>query len=54
MSMMKRRNQERLEKLTELQRLITDGLDSGISDRSKDEIIQVARERLAAPDGRNL
>ncbi|WHO73719.1 type II toxin-antitoxin system ParD family antitoxin [Rhizobium sp. BT03] len=43
-----RRDQERSDKLVELQRLITDGLESGLSDRSKDDILQVARERLAA------
>ncbi|MGR9248385.1 type II toxin-antitoxin system ParD family antitoxin [Rhizobium leguminosarum] len=43
-----RRDQERASKLAELQRLITDGLESGISDRSKDDILREARERLAA------
>lgn len=43
-----RRDQERSERLAELQRLITNGLESGVSDRSKDDILQIARERLAA------
>ncbi|MBA5801364.1 MULTISPECIES: type II toxin-antitoxin system ParD family antitoxin [Rhizobium] len=43
-----RRDQERAGKLAELQHLITDGLESGVSDRSKDDILQIARERLAA------
>ncbi|MBB6223646.1 antitoxin ParD1/3/4 [Rhizobium leguminosarum] len=43
-----RRDQERSDKLAELQQLLTDGLESGVSDRSKDDILQVARERLAA------
>lgn len=42
-----RRDQERSDKLAELQRLITDGLESGVSDRSKEDILQIARERLA-------
>ncbi|OWV71406.1 CopG family transcriptional regulator [Rhizobium sp. R634] len=41
-----RRDQERSDKLAELQRLITDGLESGVSDRSKEDILQIARERL--------
>ncbi|NEJ70039.1 type II toxin-antitoxin system ParD family antitoxin [Rhizobium phaseoli] len=43
-----RRDQERSDKLAELQRLLTDGLESGVSDCSKDDILQIARERLAA------
>ncbi|RUM09788.1 type II toxin-antitoxin system ParD family antitoxin [Rhizobium chutanense] len=38
-----RRDQERSDKLAELQRLIKDGLESGVSDRSKDDILQIAR-----------
>ncbi|GAA3096546.1 type II toxin-antitoxin system ParD family antitoxin [Rhizobium viscosum] len=43
-----RRDQERADKLAELQRLVTEGLESGVSDRSKEDILQAARERLAA------
>jgi len=43
-----RRDQARSDKLAELQRLITEGLESGVSDRSKEDILQAARERLAA------
>ena len=43
-----RRDQERSGKLAELQRLLTDGLESGVSNRSKDDILREARERLAA------
>ncbi|MCJ2140738.1 type II toxin-antitoxin system ParD family antitoxin [Methylobacterium sp. E-066] len=43
-----RRDQERLAKIGELQRLIDEGLASGISGRSVDEIRQLGRERLAA------
>lgn len=43
-----RRDQERSDKLAELQQLLTDGLESGVSERSKDDILQVARERLVA------
>ena len=43
-----RRDQERLAKLGELQRLIDAGLASGVSSRSEEEIRQLGRERLAA------
>ncbi|WP_117196280.1 type II toxin-antitoxin system ParD family antitoxin [Rhizobium terrae] len=43
-----RRDQERSDKLAELQRLITEGVESGVSDRSKEDIFQAARERFAA------
>lgn len=43
-----RRDQERAQGLAELQRLITEGLDSGISERSPQDILKAARERLAA------
>jgi antitoxin ParD1/3/4 len=43
-----RRDQERSDMLAELQRLVTEGLDSGVSDRTKEDILQAARERLAA------
>lgn len=43
-----RRDQERADKLAELQRLVTEGLESGVSARSKEEILKAAREALAA------
>ncbi|MFC5757285.1 type II toxin-antitoxin system ParD family antitoxin [Rhizobium sp. GCM10022189] len=43
-----RRDQERADKLADLQRLVAEGLASGVSDRSKEDILQAARERLAA------
>ncbi|WP_416065789.1 type II toxin-antitoxin system ParD family antitoxin [Rhizobium sp. ZK1] len=43
-----RRDQERSDKLAELQRLLAEGLESGVSDRSKEDILRAARERLAA------
>lgn len=43
-----RRDQERSDRLAELQRLLAEGLESGVSDRSKEDILQAARERLAA------
>ncbi|MEL6062920.1 MULTISPECIES: type II toxin-antitoxin system ParD family antitoxin [unclassified Methylobacterium] len=43
-----RRDQERLAKIDELQRLIDDGLAAGVSDRSEEEIRRLGRERLAA------
>lgn len=42
-----RRDQERADKIAELQRLVTEGLESGISALSKDEILQAAREQAA-------
>ena len=42
-----RRDQERLEKLSELQRLIDEGIGSGISSRSMDDILNAAREHAA-------
>lgn len=41
-----RRDQERADKLAELQRLIKEGFESGISDRSKDDILKAARDAL--------
>ncbi|SFM07789.1 type II toxin-antitoxin system ParD family antitoxin [Methylobacterium pseudosasicola] len=43
-----RRDQERLAKIGELQRLIDEGLASGISGRSEEDIRRLGRERLAA------
>lgn len=43
-----RRDQERADALAQLQGLVTEGLDSGVSERSKDDILQAARKRLAA------
>ena len=43
-----RRDQDRLAKIAELQRLVDEGLASGISSRTPDEIRQLGRDRLAA------
>lgn len=43
-----RRDQDRLAKIAELQRLVDEGLASGISTRTPDEIRQLGRDRLAA------
>ena len=43
-----RRDQERLAKLGDLQRLIDEGLARGVSDRSEQYIRQLGRTRLAA------
>ncbi|HEY4250538.1 MAG TPA: type II toxin-antitoxin system ParD family antitoxin [Roseomonas sp.] len=40
-----RRDQERADKLAELQRLITEGIDSGISDRSIGDVLEAARRQ---------
>lgn len=42
-----RRDQERADKLNELQKLITEGLESGISDRSIGDILRAARAQAA-------
>lgn len=45
-----RRDQERADKLAELQRLITEGLDSGIGTRSMTEVLEIARtQAVTAP-----
>jgi antitoxin ParD1/3/4 len=43
-----RRDQERAERLGELQRLIAEGIESGVSTRSIDDIVEEARERAKA------
>ncbi len=40
-----RRDQMRADKLAELQRLITEGLESGVSDRSMAEVLELARSQ---------
>jgi antitoxin ParD1/3/4 len=42
-----RRDQERAQALSELQRLITEGIESGVSHRSMEEILEIARERAS-------
>lgn len=42
------RDQERADALEQLHGLVTDGLDSGVSERSKEDILRAARELLAA------
>ncbi|MCL6707088.1 type II toxin-antitoxin system ParD family antitoxin [Pseudomonas sp. R2.Fl] len=43
-----RRDQERADKIAELQRLVTEGLESGISTLTKDQILDAARKQAAA------
>lgn len=43
-----RRDQERADKVAELQKLITEGVESGISTRSIADVLQDARERVAS------
>jgi antitoxin ParD1/3/4 len=40
-----RRDQERADRLAELRRLITEGLDSGVSERSMAEALEAARQQ---------
>jgi antitoxin ParD1/3/4 len=42
-----RRDQERADKMAELQRLITEGIESGVSARSLDDLLKMARARAA-------
>ena len=42
-----RRDQERAQALAELQGLITEGLESGVSNRSLDELLNIAREKAS-------
>jgi antitoxin ParD1/3/4 len=42
-----RRDQERAAKLAELQKLITEGIESGVSSRPMDEILEAARQEAA-------
>ena len=44
-----RRDQERLAKVAELQELISEGLRSGVSEQSMDDVLDAARRRAQAP-----
>ncbi|MCJ2021431.1 type II toxin-antitoxin system ParD family antitoxin [Methylobacterium sp. E-065] len=46
-----RRDQERLGKIDDLQRLIDESLASGVSDRTEEDIRRLGRERLAVLRG---
>lgn len=46
-----RRDQERARALAELQRLITEGIESGVSSRSLDEVLELAREKASRAAG---
>ncbi|QFT29604.1 Antitoxin ParD4 [Labrenzia sp. THAF82] len=41
-----RRDQERADKIAQMQKLVSEGLDSGISDQSMADILQSARARM--------
>lgn len=43
-----RRDQERADKVAHMQRLVTEGLESGISRQSMDDIEQAARREVGA------
>lgn len=47
-----RRDQERADTVAELQRLITDGLDSGIAGRSMTEVLEIARAQAVTASRR--
>ena len=40
-----RRDQERADKLAELQELLTEGLESGVSDRTMEDVLKTARQQ---------
>lgn len=46
-----RRDQERAGKLADLQKLLTEGLESGVSDRSIDEVLAAARNQAKTARG---
>lgn len=48
-----RRDQDRATKITEMQRLITEGLESGISDQSMTDILLAARTQVQARSSDN-
>ncbi|WP_375408356.1 type II toxin-antitoxin system ParD family antitoxin [uncultured Methylobacterium sp.] len=43
-----RRDQERADRIADLQKLVSEGLASGVSGRSRDEIARMSREMAAA------
>jgi len=49
-----RRDQERVGKLAELQKLITEGIESGVSSQSLDDLLKIARERAGDAQDRDL
>lgn len=48
-----RHDQERRNKIAELQKLIDEGLESGVSERSMDDILQTARMKAGASGSGN-
>lgn len=46
-----RRDQERAQALAGLQRLITEGIESGVSNRTIDEVLELAREKASRAAG---
>jgi len=48
-----RRDQDRHNKITELQRLVTEGLESGVSNRSMSEILKAAQLKADANSSEN-
>jgi antitoxin ParD1/3/4 len=46
-----RRDQERADKVAELQKLLTEGLESGVSDRPMDDVLNTARQRAKTARG---
>jgi antitoxin ParD1/3/4 len=47
-----RRDQERADKVAELQKLLTEGLESGVSGRPMDDVLKTARQHAKAARGR--
>lgn len=46
-----RRDQERADRLAELQKLLSEGLESGVSDRTIDDVLKAAREQAKTARG---
>jgi antitoxin ParD1/3/4 len=46
-----RRDQERADRLAEFQKLLSEGLESGVSDRTIDDVLKAAREQAKTARG---
>jgi antitoxin ParD1/3/4 len=46
-----RRDQERADRLAELQKLLSEGLESGVSDRTIEDVLKAAREQAKTARG---
>jgi antitoxin ParD1/3/4 len=49
-----RRDQERREKIANMQQLVKEGLESGLSDKAMDQILEEARAQASRSDGEDV